>query len=173
MRYFSADPHYGHGAIIRHVNRPFKNVAKMEKTIIENHNDIVKDDDEYWLVGDLTMFGPDRRLYIEKIMNKLRGQKHLIFGNHDRFSPHTYLEMGFISAHTAFPMVMRDTHFILCHDPAVYDIVKDQGVLLCGHVHGWFQHWLPEHRIINVGVDVWDFKPVSEDQIFELLESAG
>lgn len=170
MNFFTGDPHYGHKQIIQHSNRPFKNVQQMEKTIIENSNAIVTDNDDLWINGDLTMLGPDRRVYIEKIINQLKGRKHLIFGNHDRFKPNTYLEMGFTSAHTAYPMTIRDTPFILCHDPAAYDIVKEQGVLLCGHVHGWFQHWLPQHRIINVGVDVWDFKPVSEDQILGLLD---
>lgn len=170
MIYLTADPHFGHKQIIKHVNRPFKNVQQMEKTIIDNYNAVVKEDDEAWFIGDFTMFGPDRRHYIERILSLLNGQKHLVFGNHDRFKPFTYLDMGFTSAHTYFPMTIKGIDFVLCHDPAVYDFVKNtEGVLICGHIHGWFQHCLPQHRIINVGVDVWDFKPVSIDQIFELL----
>lgn len=49
---------------------------------------------------------------------------------------------------------------------------EDTGtILLCGHVH---QHW--KHRVsakgtlmINVGVDVWDMKPVSLKQIMDVV----
>lgn len=43
---------------------------------------------------------------------------------------------------------------------------EDDGILnICGHVH---QHWLKRGNNINVGVDVWDFTPVSLDTIIEL-----
>jgi calcineurin-like phosphoesterase family protein len=38
--------------------------------------------------------------------------------------------------------------------------------LLHGHVH---EKWLHRKRMINVGVDVWNFTPVSEAQITELM----
>jgi len=44
---------------------------------------------------------------------------------------------------------------------------EDQGSwLLCGHIH---EHWLKKKRMINVGVDVWDFKPVSVEQILKIM----
>lgn len=43
----------------------------------------------------------------------------------------------------------------------------DRGrVLLHGHVHS---SWRTNGRMINVGVDVWDFAPISEQQIIELV----
>ncbi len=44
------------------------------------------------------------------------------------------------------------------------------GYLLHGHVH---QHWKHQGRMLNVGVDVWDFYPVSEvviHQVFDTFE---
>jgi calcineurin-like phosphoesterase family protein len=41
--------------------------------------------------------------------------------------------------------------------------------LLHGHVHNL---WKVKDKMINVGVDVWDYKPVSVDQIMEILLKA-
>jgi calcineurin-like phosphoesterase family protein len=61
----------------------------------------------------------------------------------------------------------------MMHDPSTYIVIEKnpKAILLCGHIHSLFKHLLPEKRIINVGVDAWDMKPVSFDQILELLNS--
>lgn len=173
MKWFTSDYHLAHKAIIGHCNRPFNSVKQMEKAIISNRNALVKKDDEVWELGDITMLGPDRRLVIESKVKQLNGNKHLVLGNHDRFNAFTYVDMGYITVHTAIKIEMRGITFVLCHDPAVYDVVKKDGVLLCGHVHCLFDDLLPKSRVINVGVDVRDFKPISEDEIFKILEEKG
>lgn len=50
--------------------------------------------------------------------------------------------------------------------------VDDGKVLLCGHIH---EKWKTKKTtkgslMINVGCDVWDFKPVSSDTIVELIK---
>ena len=52
-----------------------------------------------------------------------------------------------------------------------YRLEDDGRVLLCGHVHEkWKTKRTPKGTLmINVGVDVWDMKPVSEDTIKELI----
>lgn len=42
-----------------------------------------------------------------------------------------------------------------------------EGWMLCGHVHeAWKQHG----RVVNVGVDVWDYQPVAATTLIELIE---
>lgn len=46
-------------------------------------------------------------------------------------------------------------------------------IALCGHVHDkWLLKYDRENHVlnINVGVDVWDYKPVRDSQITELLD---
>jgi calcineurin-like phosphoesterase family protein len=43
-------------------------------------------------------------------------------------------------------------------------------VLLHGHVHS---SWRTNGRMINVGVDVWDYAPVPEDQVIELAAAVA
>jgi len=172
MIWFTSDEHLGHKAVIRHCDRPWKSVDKMSSDITKNLNSAVKTGDTVYHLGDWCWFGPDRRMYHENKFAKYKEgiTHHLILGNHDRLNPFTYVEIGFSTVHTAMWETWDDTQFVMCHDPAVYDVVKDKSILLCGHIHGLFKHMLPASKVINVGVDVWDFKPVSLDQIFELLK---
>lgn len=43
-------------------------------------------------------------------------------------------------------------------------------VLLHGHVH---ERWKVNGRQVNVGVDVWDYRPVSDPQILSALTDTG
>jgi calcineurin-like phosphoesterase family protein len=64
--------------------------------------------------------------------------------------------------------------FYLAHDPAIYTAIENipNTVLLCGHIHNLFKHLLPDKRVINVGVDVWEHPP-SMEQIIDILISHG
>ena len=83
MIYFTSDLHFGHDKIIRHTGRPFQNSEEMDKTLIKNWNRTIGPKDEVYILGDLTMKGPD---FAAGILAQLRGRKYLIRGNHDRFA---------------------------------------------------------------------------------------
>jgi calcineurin-like phosphoesterase family protein len=44
---------------------------------------------------------------------------------------------------------------------------QEETWMLCGHVH---EAWKVHGRVINVGVDVWDYAPVSSRQIIDIIE---
>ena len=46
-------------------------------------------------------------------------------------------------------------------------VVDDSALLLCGHVHSQWTHQVSKGRppMLNVGVDVWGLKPISESEI--------
>ena len=159
MIWFTSDYHLSHFNIIRYENRPFQNINEMNKTIIENHNKLVHPEDAVYFLGDFSLVGKEKFAWYKKHINMFNGQKHLILGNHDYLKPFTYVSAGFISVHTALDI----GEFILVHDPAVSIIHKDRK-WLCGHVHSLFKM---QKNVLNVGVDVWDFNPVSIDQVRE------
>jgi calcineurin-like phosphoesterase family protein len=80
MIYFTSDLYLGHANIIKHCNRPFEDVSKMDDALIDNWNMRVHRDDTIYIVGDL-MF---RVKSPENCLERLKGKKHLVVGNHDK-----------------------------------------------------------------------------------------
>jgi calcineurin-like phosphoesterase family protein len=166
MRWVTSDEHFSHFKIIEYCNRPFSDVQEMDRTIVDNHNSLVKSEDVVYHVGDFMMCRREDGDVVERILSKLNGTHILIFGNHDKLNPLRYVDVGFRSAHTSLVIDIADKKVILCHDPAAATVVRKMQ-WLCGHVHGLFKQ---VGNVINVGVDVWDFKPVSEEEIIKLME---
>lgn len=161
--FFTADWHLCHDNIIKYCDRPFKNAKEMDRTIVKNYCEMVSNSDVVFFVGDLSM---RRRQYLEwfiKLFRKLPGVKHLILGNHDYLHPFDYIEVGFTSVHTSLEV----GDFILVHDPAVATVDRSRK-FICGHVHGLFKL---QGNALNVGVDVWDFKPVTLAQVYEAFNA--
>lgn len=162
MKFYTADLHFHHHNIIAACNRPFTSVEQMDKQLISNWNTQVKSEDEVWVLGDFTLLGPNQAESIRIILSKLKGQKHLVLGNHDELKPFKYVDIGFTSVHTT----IKVDDFILTHDPAV-TCVDRKAQWLCGHVHDLF---ITQQNVLNVGVDVWSYRPISEEEIKEFLK---
>jgi len=169
MNFFTADQHFGHENIVRYCGRPFKNAHQMDKVLIERYNAVVAPTDTCYFLGDFSMSGNPE--VIEKYVRKLNGTKILILGNHDRLKPFTYVDIGFQSVHTAVDVLLSSLVYIktevrCVHDPAPACSTRYHRHWLVGHVHGLFKN-LDRGRVTNVGVDVWDFTPVSQDQLYD------
>lgn len=173
--FFTADEHYRHRNIAEYCGRPWKSTAQMEQKLIFEHNRVVGKEDEVFHLGDFAFVSRQDSMRVKSIVEKLNGTHHLILGNHDEIKPFTYVKCGFESVHTAFWFEVDEYSFVLAHDPSIYTVFQNdhETVVLVGHIHNLFQHMLPERRIINVGVDVWDYKPVSLEEILELLREHG
>ena len=157
MKYFTADFHFDHGPVIEWCNRPWKRVAQMNKGLIRNYNNVVDSDDEVYILGDFSIKPKSYKSHLRNVVDQLKGRKHLILGNHDYLDPFDYIDIGFWSVHTSLDV----EEFTLVHDPSVSQIDRSQKFLV-GHVHDFFK----KHKnCVNVGVDVWDYKPVSIEEV--------
>jgi calcineurin-like phosphoesterase family protein len=183
--FFTADQHFGHKNIIEFCARPFEDVDHMNAALQDNWNRTVHPDDTVFVLGDFAMGKIDRTL---QIVRRLNGTKFLVAGNHDRcWSPlrkseqwaQTYLDAGFDDVINLLPgttlSVGEDlvaNHFPYQGDSQEGDRYqewrpRDTGaVLLHGHVH---TAWKWCTRQINVGVDVWDYRPVALDTIKKIM----
>ena len=160
--FFSADQHFSHKNILKYCHRPFKDVHEMNKTIVDNWNNVVAENDTVYVLGDVAMH--NRAQELQPIVERLKGHKILILGNHDAIKPFDYLTVGFESVHTS---LAYNEDIFLAHDPSIFDCIKNQfQVLLCGHVHGLFIK-LANNRVYNVGVDVRNFTPVTLEEILK------
>lgn len=93
MLYYTSDLHLGHAYIIRHCNCPFTNADEMDATLIKNWNDKVARNDTVYILGDF-LFRAKR--FPEECLSELKGKKHLIIGNHEKYwMKKVDLEKGF------------------------------------------------------------------------------
>jgi len=168
MRFFTADWHFFHRKIIEYCNRPFKSEKHMRNTIINNFNDVVRKEDQTFVLGDAAMLGGSQWERLKGTIGKLNGTKHLIYGNHDEFRWQRYIDVGFTTVHSALWLDEDNLHIVMAHDPSVYCTLKPGTVFLHGHIHTLYKS-IPKQLVVNVGVDMWDFKPVTVKQIREEL----
>lgn len=176
--WFTADCHFHHTNIIKYCNRPFATVEQMNEVLISNWRNTVKPDDIVFHIGDFCFANKE---ITGRIINVLTGNIIFLKGNHEGH-PKSIIES----------LIIRyEGHSIhLNHYP---ERANPLMVSLCGHVHEkWLIHYhyicqidkLPIHisarfqneptkekgfPIINVGVDRWDYHPVSFDKIEKLI----
>lgn len=174
MIWFTSDLHLGHEGVIRYCDRPFMDVKEMDDILVTRWNHTVKDADTVYCLGDISFHKPAVGV---PLLQKLRGKKILIQGNHDKYSATQYQSAGFTVFQEA-SIRLSGWHVRMSHypywedDPNQDKRYQDRrphnkgGWLLCGHVH---EKWKVRGRQINVGVDKWDFSPVSQSVIESIL----
>lgn len=97
--WISSDLHLWHENIIRYCSRPFKDGHEMTELLIQWHNELVKPEDHWYHLGDLTMLrgslGSSQAHRTIAAVRRMHGHKRTLLGNHDHFPPKVYLECGF------------------------------------------------------------------------------
>nr|MBR6778402.1 metallophosphoesterase [Clostridia bacterium] len=81
MKYFTSDLHFGHENVLRLCNRPFSCVEEMDEHLIQEWNKLVHRNDEVYILGDFSFRAEKPPEYY---LDRLKGEKHLIIGNHDK-----------------------------------------------------------------------------------------
>lgn len=184
--WFTSDLHFGHVNIIEYSGRPFTDAEQMNRALIERWNGFVQPDDTVWVLGDMAM---GRIAETLPLVGQLAGRKLLITGNHDRCWDGNgskaaewvgrYLEAGFDEIHQgSVAMRIGGYDVLACHFPYRgdtqdfdrYPEVRPAdlgGWLLHGHVH---EQWRQRDRMINVGCDAWDCRPVDEATLIALID---
>ena len=163
--YYTADTHFGHKNIMKYCHRPFKDIEEMNQKLIDNINSICTTRDTLYHLGDLCFVGtitnqagnsihqPD--YYFSLISPKVI----IIRGNHDSEKTTNSI---------IYDMTIKERgEYIYCqHEP-----YPKLNINLCGHVHDMWKVVKMGHKyVVNVGVDVWDYKPITIEQIFGAIE---
>jgi calcineurin-like phosphoesterase family protein len=153
--FFTADTHFGHGGALGLYRRPFADVAAMDAAMIARWRETVGPDDEVYHLGDFAVRQPRSR--VEELLGKLPGRKHLICGNNDGEA--TLRATGWSSVAPYLELKLDRVVLILCHYPfrTWRDMAKGS-LNLHGHSHGRLK---PLRRQVDVGVDVFGFRPVA------------
>jgi calcineurin-like phosphoesterase family protein len=152
--FFTSDTHFGHGGALGLYRRPFASVAAMNETLVARWNETVAPDDEVWHLGDFAIGQP--AAVVAELLGRLHGVKRLVTGNND--PPATTGLADWASVEPYAELSLDGVFLVLCHYPFRTWRAMDKGLVnLHGHCHGRLK---PQPRQVDVGVDVWDFRPV-------------
>lgn len=159
-RYLIADTHFEHANIIQYANRPFRDVMHMNEMLIRNWNETVEEGDLVYVLGDFTL---SRKLeVITNLLQRLKGRKILIMGNHDTRKPQNYVSCGFEVA-TRKPM-MVEPGIILMHEPLEDpSLICPNCLYFFGHVHDKHCPMDERENCRCVSVERIDYRPLDFD----------
>lgn len=165
--FFVADTHFGDGNILRYENRPFASVEEMDRELVERWNETVGDGDMVFHLGDVSSLGKDQT---GELLGKLRGEKVLVMGNHDRqYSPEEWRALGFQEA-VPWPVVWEG-FFLLSHEP-LYVNRNMPYANVFGHVHGNPAYRDASARSVCVSVERTEYRPISFEELRQRLGGA-
>ena len=156
--YFTSDLHFCHENIIKYCKRPFRNIEHMHKELIKRWNARITPEDTVIHVGD---FGFSKNAFAMK--DRLNGNIIFIKGNHDRNNK--------IKTRIASLVFQIEGHlYNVVHDPAYANVNYE--INITGHVHDkWeikrIKKGYAFTDCINVGVDVWNFYPITYEEIMQ------
>ena len=150
--WFTSDTHFADHRVLNIRPRPFASTAEMDAVLLANWNAAVQPGDEVWHVGD---FARTAKAAAD-VLPRLNGTKHLLVGNND---PPGVRELGWASVADYREITLDGVTLVLCHYPFRSWNGQHRGAVnLHGHSHG---RLAPMKRQVDVGVDVWGFRPVS------------
>jgi calcineurin-like phosphoesterase family protein len=168
----------------------------MDEALVQNWNALVKPDDIGYILGDLAVEGSWRSGL--EWADQMNGRLRLITGNHDQAwtgksewakYQRAYLEV-FETVTPWGRAKIGSTKVNLSHFPYfgdhtredrfdMYRLIPQDRPIIHGHTHTREKFsvahlWQEDGRVIlvpqlHVGVDAWDFKPVSLQQLERLL----
>lgn len=173
--------------------RPFVDLDDMEEQLVERFNSVVSPDDTTYHLGDFSFESKEGQ---RGTLERLNGKHLIVLGNHDR-SKSFLSDIGFEilpgKGKAWIPHPNGRDVITLSHYPYRTSRHDDRdfreampldtgGWLLHGHVHScWRVSWEVNERAvqqpadrpkglqINVGVDVWDYTPVSLDTLLDII----
>ena len=187
--YVTSDHHFRHENIIKHCNRPFANVADMDKTLIDNWNKVVRPQDWAIHLGDFTLdSGPIAQEYFAQLNGNI-----CILSNpwhHDKRWLRTTLPLKTMSGFDVkiwpsmvileVPQIGKNGYPLaihLCHYPmAVWDRKHYGAWHFHGHSHGNYQHAteIDYGKVaLDIGVDCHNFTPISLGDIAVMFDIPG
>lgn len=193
--WFTSDTHFGHKNSLRYCGRPFLTVEACDEYMVERWNALVKPEDTIYHLGDVAMHTKPmlrlmKRLNGHKIL--IIGNHDLIYPYFLKTRGQKFIDQAYVQYESVFDEIHpsgTEIQFLDYHGVPGNPIVRlshfptknvndnhpkdkhaesrpiDDGKLnICGHVH---QAWLKRGNNVNVGVDVWNFQPVSLFDVWE------
>lgn len=161
--FFTSDTHFNHAKCCELFRKGrFASVDEMNETLIARWNERVTKGDRVYHLGDFALGRPEAAA---EILKRLNGQIFLIRGNHDKVAEHRLCKDRFIWIKDYFGLKVGEQKIYLCHYAfRTWNCMHHGSWHLHGHSHGGLPE-LETSRSFDVGVDCWDFYPVSYEEV--------
>jgi len=186
MRYFTSDWHLGSSNINMYAKRPFVSAGDAAKKLVDACNETAHwKTDVVFHVGDFWLKNTDRHGEVEdanvltadvkEYLNFIYASFILLEGNHDTRNCESDLKSMYVDLNHNY------RNIYVSHFPSYHQFYRGPSrfnehglkIVLCGHVHEkwlFMYDWKKNVLNVNVGVDQWFYKPVSDVQLTELLD---
>jgi len=167
--WLTADSHFGHENVIRFCNRPWVSLKDHDDGMVARWNELVKPNDVVIIVGDFAWQNHNRYIQI------LHGKKTLLIGSHDGMPKECLNNFTRVIGQKNQPGLLEFSvgphRIVACHYPMVSWGASYHGSWHChGHCHGRLPGLL-DKLSMDVGVDVWDYRPVNFEVVRRLMVS--
>lgn len=158
--YFISDLHFGHKNIynMRGVPGTYQNEEHHRNVLVEEWNKKITKRDVVWILGDVCF-----KQELLPTLDKLRGMKRIVLGNHDLEARHFHKYADFVGG------LVRYKEFWLSHAPIHPSELRGK-VNIHGHVHG---ATLYDQRYFNVCPENIGMAPIALDEIRAQLPERG
>lgn len=165
--FVTSDTFFGRIEILNICNRPFRTINEMNEVLVKNWNNVVKENDIVYHLGNLAWSVLD----IKKYLTQLNGHIKLILGDYDdsiiEYSDYVKDKLEIIPNDF---YKEKKTGVVLSHWPMLDWPGKNKGVF---HFHG---HSLKENLTnlkeanrVNVCCDNWNYEPKEIKVLLELF----
>jgi calcineurin-like phosphoesterase family protein len=179
--WFTSDYHAFHKKILTlGKGRPFANLEEHNSAIADRHNAVVKPDDLVYNLGDFALSCQWDKAF--SFRRRLMGRQHFLWGNHDR-QPFGHVAEDMIANVPDCFVSVKDSDIL---DLTAYGVrypvtighfamrtwtKSHRGAWnLYGHSHGMLPEE-PRWLAFDVGVDCWDFRPVSIEEVAQKMKA--
>jgi calcineurin-like phosphoesterase family protein len=173
--YFTSDTHFNHDNIIKYSSRPFSTLEEMTEAYIQRWNDIVRPGDSVYHLGDFAIsYGKRHEKLVDDLLARLKGQKFLIKGNHDRKEVVDNPRWAAVYDYKEIKVDRGGVHkqrIVLFHYPLrSWNQVHRGAWHLHGHCHGNLPQCPGKH--LDVGMDAAaNHRLLSLDEVAHYMES--
>lgn len=161
--WFTADLHFSHPKIIDFCDRPIS-PEDHDEWLLERLNSKVGKKDTLYILGDVSMASREKT---DKILDKIKGNKILILGNHDNNikSSSRFGEITQIKNFNFNSPSYSNIHIVLCHYPiASWDRKVYGASHLYGHTHGRFKN---VGLSFDIGIDDNGYYPLNLEEVID------
>lgn len=172
--YLTSDLHFGHDREFIWKARGFNSIWEMNDAYVKRWNELITEDDDVYVLGDLMLGVPENIKYIKQ----LHGKIHVVLGNHDTNArQQMYSECwNVVEVEWAIMLTYKKYHFFLTHFPCMtgnleHEYLRQMTLNLFGHTHQTTNFYEDRPYMYHVGVDSHDGRPVLIDDIIEEMKA--